>query len=547
MFKSKPTLFLVLGIGILLHATPLTPGASSQSAPTKKTTAKKSQPATPKKTSRRTASTSAGRTDRTTSNADPSPATKGTGREELRGIWITTDSPRDWDAVMKRLKDHNLNAAFVRIGQGGKVIYPSKVLPQDQWSADTGEDELAKAVAAARRHGIQFHAWKVCFVMNSARSLKAGRAANEFYDTIAREDRLVRDPKGVQGAWLDPSDPRNHDLEARVAREVASNYALDGYHLDYIRYPDLKPGFDFHYGAVARREFEKELGRAVENWPTDVISGSLKLRYEDWERDNITRLVRRLGPEIKSQRPATLLSAAVFRNIHGHRAKIKQDWPRWCREGLLDFVVPMSYETELDTFRTVTRRDLSYACGRTPYMAGIGGYLLYKPEAVVDQVQAARELGTDGFVIFSINDPTDDNGVMHKGLVDRQLAALAAGPTWTPAVPGLGGPRFKFQLSPEVVHRPYEPPAIEAGGSTPVGIRLADSSQTSDGPLAGTVSVEDLRGRTLDEPLKVSLASGEEISLGLTAFATSARPVIRGVVGEGKKPFVVRGPIVEPV
>ena len=134
----------------------------------------------------------------------------------------------------------------------------------------------------------------------------------------------------------------------------------------------------------------------------------------------------------------------------------------WCAawaasEGLLDFVVPMTYETNLETFRTVTRRDLSYACGRTPYMAGIGGYLLHEPEAVVDQVQTARELGADGFVLFSINDPTDDNGVAHKGLVDRQLAALAAGPTRTPAVPGVAGPRFDFQWSDEVMVRRYEP------------------------------------------------------------------------------------------
>src|SRR5262245_21611672 len=47
-------------------------------------------------------------------------------REELRGIWIPTDQPRDWDPLMRKLKDSGINAAFVRVAQGAKAIYPSK-------------------------------------------------------------------------------------------------------------------------------------------------------------------------------------------------------------------------------------------------------------------------------------------------------------------------------------------------------------------------------------------------------------------------------------
>ncbi len=481
-------------------------------------------------------------------NRPPAPLVA-SSREELRGIWITTDAPRDWDATMKKLRAAGLNTAFVRIGQGGKVIYPSKILPRDQWAADAGGDELARAVDAAHRHGIGLHAWKVCFHMSSARSPKAGAAANDFYERMARDDRLVRDSRGTQSYWLNPADPRNRDLETRVAGEVVGKYAVDGYHLDYIRYPDSVPGFDFHFGDVARAEFERAHGRRVTNWPADVISGSLKLQYEDWERDNVTRLVRQIRDEVKSRRPDALVSAAVWPNIHLHRSTVKQDWPRWCRERLVDFVVPMAYTADLDDFRTRIGRDHSYACGLAPFVAGIGNYKLMSAAAVVDQVGAARAAGCDGFVLFSINDPTDDRGVVQKGLVDRQLAALAAGPTRSAATVALGGPRFRFAPGPDMIARRYDTLAAESGRPTHIDIQLASPAAEAAGPTAATVSLEDLAGRAIGISTRMTFKNSEPLRVPVTVSYAALRPVVRGTYGEGKaaKPFVVRGPIVEPV
>jgi uncharacterized lipoprotein YddW (UPF0748 family) len=480
------------------------------------------------------------------------PGGAGSRREEVRGIWIPTDQPRDWDALMKKLKDSGLNSAFVRVAQGGKAIYPSKILPQDQWAIDTGEDELAKAVAAAHQYGIQIHAWKVCFPMGAAKFRPGGSDAHAFFEKIAGEDRLVRNAKGDQTSWLNPSDPRNHDLEVRVAGEIVQQYAVDGYHLDYIRYPasveGKEPGFDAHYDDVSRREFEKSLGRSVKNWPDDVASGPIKMQYEDWERDNLTRLVKRIRTEVKTKRPGTLLSAAVWRKVHLYRTWIKQDWPRWSREGLLDFVVPMCYEKDLDEFRTVLARDFSQVCGHVPFVAGIGSYLLYTADAVVDQVQAARDLGADGFVLFSINDPTDEKKVYHKGLVDRQLTALAASRTKASAAPAVGGPHLEFAVSSGVFARRYQNLAAEAGEVNQVTIRLPKSPGAS-GELRLAACVEDLKGQKIGDAQTITLKPGGEQTLPIVAAATVVRPVVRGMIGQGNnaRPFVLRGPIIEAV
>jgi uncharacterized lipoprotein YddW (UPF0748 family) len=533
----------------LLAASGTTPAAKPRAKP-KSQTKKSATPAQspPAKSSKKVAS-------KPSDTSKPSRAESADSRrEELRGIWIPTDQPREWEPLMKKLKDSGLNAAFVRVAQGGKAIYPSNILPQDQWSADTGEDEFGKAVAAAHKYGIQIHAWKVCFPMGAERNRPPGSDAHAFFEKIASEDRLVRTAQGKQTSWLNPADPRNQDLEVRVAGEIAQMYAIDGYHLDYIRYPasseGKEPGYDAHYDNVARREFEKSLGRPVKNWPDEVSAGALKMQYEDWERDNITRVVKRIRAEVKSKRPGTLLSAAVWRKVHLYRTYIKQDWPRWCREGLLDFVIPMCYERDLDEFRNVLARDFGHVCGRVPFMAGIGSYLLRSPDSVVDQVQAARELGADGFVLFSVNDPTDekDPKKLYKGLVDRQLAALAAGATKTSATPGVGGPHLEFLLSNNIITRRYQYFAAESGEMQSIGIRLPKTPGAT-GELRVTASVEDLKGRRIGDTQSATLKPGGELAIPIVPAIGAVRPVVRGTIGQGtnSRPFVLRGPIVEPI
>jgi uncharacterized lipoprotein YddW (UPF0748 family) len=453
--------------------------------------------------------------------ASPAAPAGGARCEELRGIWIPTDGPRDWDTLMRRLRAAGLNAVFVRVAQGGKAIYPSRVLPQDHWAADAGGDELERAIVAAHRHGLEFHAWKVCFHLSSAKARPAGTAAREFYERVARDDRLVRDSKGTQSYWLNPADPRNQDLELRVAREVAENYAVDGYHLDYIRYPDAEPGFDFHFGAVSRREFEKSLGRPVADWPTAVISGVLKQRYEDWERDNITGLVRRIRAELIARRPGTLLSAAVWRNVHFNRATVKQDWPRWGREGLVDFLVPMVYVIDPDEFRSTLARDFSTVCGRVPFLAGIGSWRLKSTGALVDQVRSARQLGADGFVLFSAD----------AAQIDEQLEALAAAATKQPALPGIGLAWFEFDLPAESARRRYNYPAVEAGRATTLTVRLRRCAAGFGENLPASVSVEDLSGRPIGAPQRFALAPGDTQSVSFVPAGAPQRLVLRYRLG----------------
>jgi uncharacterized lipoprotein YddW (UPF0748 family) len=474
---------------------------------------------------------------------------------EIRGVWFFASAKQDWDAVMKRLKDNGFNCIFVRVARGANAIYPSAFLPREKWAEDLGGDELKRAIAAARRYGIAFHAWKVChhmgkpsdgFFDGNAQAREqyyraVGPARQAFWEKMLREDRLVRDSKGRQSFWLTPADPRNRELEYQVMMELVKNYDVDGVHFDYIRYPDDSPyddPYDYDYGATSRREFEKFIGRPVNSWPDDVRRGALKIKFEDWERENVNTIVRRVSKDTKQAKPWVKISAAVWRNHRRYRAVIKQDWLRWAEQGWVDFLVPMDYTPLHNLFADTVKAQVSAVRGKVPLAAGIGGYLLKTPDDMVKQVEISRRSGADGFVWFSWNDED----------LNRKMSALAAGATSKPTYPAYNVPHLDFAIT-DTVPQKDAPLAVTAQTPSKFWVRVRQgSSPRSPQRVTGQLVLEDLEGQSIDTLATINAPRAKEY----TAFAPIPqgiyRPVARGTLffRDGKtKPFAVRGPLVE--
>ena len=447
---------------------------------------------------------------------------------EIRGIWFHIYAPQNWDPIMAKIKAAGLNAVFIRVGRGGNVIYPSEILPMDAWAEKLTSDHLVEAIEAAHRHGLAFHAWRVNFHM--------GSAPKEYYAKMAAADRLVRDPQGEQAYWLNPGDPRNLDQEYRVMMELVRKYDIDGLHLDYIRYPDA-PHYDFDYGAVSRREFEKTSGRVVDDWPEAVISGPRKREYEDWERSNINSLVKRVHEGLRQEKPWLPLSAAVWRNHRRYRAAIKQDWMLWARKGWVDFLVPMDYTPNLDTFAATVEAQTSVTRGNIPLVAGIGNYLARRPEDVVRQVEIARREGADGFVLFAYNH-TD---------IDNQLAALRAGATATDTFPNYLAPPVEWTVSPTRADKD-RPLAVIAGQEIRISLRLGRRSPrpSSIRSVVAELVLEDDNDATVR---RLGAVNGfGKHSFSVSAPAGRFRPALHGQItyADGvTAPLLVRGPLIE--
>jgi uncharacterized lipoprotein YddW (UPF0748 family) len=131
--------------------------------------------------------------------------------------------------------------------------------------------------------------------------------------------------------------------------------------------------------------------------------------WDRWRMDQVTDLVRRVSEGAADVRPEAVVTAAVFRTPE-HAAHVLQDWPRWHRERLCDYVIPMAYEATLEPFEEhfPAWRQVTPTLDRI--VPGIGAYRI-APEKTGEaraaeigkQIEACRRRGARGVVLFVLN------------------------------------------------------------------------------------------------------------------------------------------------
>ncbi len=332
---------------------------------------------------------------------------------EMRGIWTHNYARPSWDDVAAELKQANLNAVFPYICSGGVAFYDSRFLPHHKSVAEHG-DYLAEAAAACRKHGLPLHPRML--------NLATLWASQETRRSLKTQQRLQVTSQGKTGTWLCPTHPDNRRLQIQVAREIVTNYDVTGLQFDYLRYSWKNVCFCDH----CRAAFEQYLGVKVSKWPADAATGRYSREYLQFRRHQINTLVAELAAALRETDPDLQISAAVFLNWESHRDTFGQDWKTWVDEGWVDFVCPMDYTDDAETFRGYVRRQNGWVAGKVPIYAGIGvnadNSRFTDPYQLMRQIEIAREEGAEGWVVF--------NYCPHFS--EQFLPLLAAGVTRTP-------------------------------------------------------------------------------------------------------------------
>lgn len=311
---------------------------------------------------------------------------------EMRGVWTHNYAQPSWEQAAAVMSEANLNAVFPYICSGGVAFYASRILPHHHTVATQG-DWLAQAASACKKYGLKLHPR-----MLNLSTLFASEATRK---RLKSQGRLVVTHQGKSGTWLCPTNTQNRREQVDAAREIVTEYDVAGLQFDYLRYENR----DTCFCPACRAAFEARLGRKVARWPADAYSGSLKGQYTDFRRHQIDTLVAEIVNAVRAARPGIEVSAAAFLNWESHRDTFGQDWKKWVDDGLLDFVSPMSYTANPDTFRTYVRRQNGWVDRKVPLYVGIGvnadNCRFTEPYQLVQQIEIAREEGADGWIVFN--------------------------------------------------------------------------------------------------------------------------------------------------
>ncbi|MGN0891229.1 MAG: glycoside hydrolase family 10 protein [Candidatus Spyradenecus sp.] len=314
---------------------------------------------------------------------------------EVCGVWDHSGQglyPGDWPRTAKLLASHGVTDVYVNVAGGGFALYPSKVLPQRG-----SENALAQAIAACRKEGLRVHAWILCFSLERAASPAVRKQA-------ADRAWLLQDAEGRDQQWLDPTSPEVRKRLLETVRELASGYALDGIHLDFIRYPGLPQSL----GPRVRARYEAERGK-VGNWPACITeaNGARREDFLRWRAGKMTDVVQEIRAWLRLNRPRLELSAAVYGKYPACVDSVGQDWLSWLRTGLLDSALPMNYTEDpaklADWLGTQTADPRLAA----KIVSGIGVTAAESrlgPLQVLDQIQAARRAKCRGFALFDLDE-----------------------------------------------------------------------------------------------------------------------------------------------
>lgn len=316
--------------------------------------------------------------------------------KEMRSIWDHDGVgwyPGDWDRTARELKAAGINTLFVNTLWAGLAHYPSTIVPESHTYRKFG-DQMKAASAAARKYGLEIHAWVVLWQINNA--------PPEFQAQMRKEGRLQQAADGTKLTWLNPVLESNQRYMLSAIEELARNYDLDGIHLDYVRYPDSSAD----YSPATRAAFERWLGRSPGAWPASVRSGALREKFLAWRAGIITDFVKQTRQRVRQVNPKLTLSAAVWGGYPDTIASIGQDWGAWLKDGQLDFVCPMNYADDTYKFSALTQKQLALPGAKGRIIPGIGvtsAESQLSADKVIEQIAIARRLGAPGFALYKLS------------------------------------------------------------------------------------------------------------------------------------------------
>ncbi|MBR6826163.1 MAG: family 10 glycosylhydrolase, partial [Oscillospiraceae bacterium] len=271
-------------------------------------------------------------------------------------IWGETVAELGADEVVARSAEAGITDIYLLVkGVGGKLGYNNTQFPENITRENM--DVLQETIDAAHAEGIRVHAW---LVTDQDETYKANNPdAGMWHYKRARDNENIT-----------PYDEGYNAYMAAIATELASNYEIDGIHLDYIRYNHLCNGWselDFAnleaMGAnienvkyLINKTFYADLLPEGESTDGQYIFNALRngdpdaMLIAQYRRQNVVNLAKTIIEAAKAVNPELVFSAAFMPEgavYEGTADKAFADlhYGQNYEDGaaLYDYIVPMAY------------------------------------------------------------------------------------------------------------------------------------------------------------------------------------------------------------
>jgi uncharacterized lipoprotein YddW (UPF0748 family) len=133
---------------------------------------------------------------------------------------------------------------------------------------------------------------------------------------------------------LCPSNPKSHELLAKIYAEAVGKYPCDGLNLDRIRYADT----NYCFCDYCKKQFKMDNGKDLEIEVKERDRDGLWLA---WKRDHTLAAVKTITKAVNKAKPNLVITSYVL--SPAEMESKAQAWDLWMRDDLLDAVAVSMY------------------------------------------------------------------------------------------------------------------------------------------------------------------------------------------------------------
>ncbi|MBO4452937.1 MAG: family 10 glycosylhydrolase [Clostridia bacterium] len=342
---------------------------------------------------------------------------------EARTLWLrimTSKSEKVVESTVQQIVRFGFNSVCIEALFDNTMIVP---MPEgslfEQNPAFGGVDMLKLYIDEFHKYGIEVHLWMSCYrvgykgTSNTSRSV--GMKKPEWRCKGLSGTDVVKNEYG-DAFFLNPALPEVKEFLLDTYRYFLENYDIDGFQLDYVRYPEVS-GEVFGYDDYTKSEFLKATGLSA------VPTNSSQRGWNDWTEFRaayVTDLVESVKEMIDEIRPDVWFSCDVApATLSSLPPTTCQDTKTWTDGCTVDIIYPMAYGTT-DGVKRWTAETLALC---DEYVYSVMGLRDNGHEIFAEQVQECRRAGASGSAFFSYSQYIDGGYI---GKIDKTVYARSA-------------------------------------------------------------------------------------------------------------------------